>query len=141
MTATTRWIRLPVLVVLLASACMPGDGTPVGPSTQPPSTQPPPPPPPQGSTSGYVWGHVVMDSGVCIPGAVVTILEGSGRGRSMRQEGPCDAWSYAAGFEFGDLPLGARVKLGATAEGYNSQELEIVVGNGGPPVQFELHPD
>jgi hypothetical protein len=136
MTATTRWIRLPVLVVLLASACMPGDGTPVG-----PSTQPLPPPPPQASTFGYVWGHVVMDSGVCISGAVVTVLEGPGMGRSMRQEGPCDAWSYAVGFEFADLPLGARVKLGATADGYDSQELEIVVGNGGPPVQFELHPD
>ena len=120
-----------LLPLLLLIGCAEGGTLP---ST--PTFHPPPPPAPTGAA--YVWGHVVMDSGICIPGAMVEIIAGPGTGRKETQKGPCDAWSYAAGYEFRDLPLGVTVKLRATAKGYGPQERELVTQNGGYPFQFVL---
>jgi hypothetical protein len=90
---------------------------------------------------GFVWGHVVMDSGVCIPGAVVEIVAGPGAGRKMVQQTPCDAWSYGDGFAFDGLPLGAKIRLEASARGYQSEAIDVVTQNGGYPVTFELKPE
>lgn len=98
------------------------------------------PEPPPLTGMGMVWGFVVMDSGICIPGAVVTIIAGPGTGQSMRQEGPCDAWDYANGFEF-RLPIGARVTLRATAEGYRPREEEHVAENPATSITILLTPE
>jgi hypothetical protein len=128
MSGSTCWIRLPVVAVLLTAAC--ADWSSSGPE-------------PTGSEAleGFVWGHVVEGSGVCIAGAKVHIVEGPGAGRSTPQRYPCDAWSYGDGFEFTDLPLGATIKLRASADGYKALEQRVAVGNGGPPVTFALEPD
>jgi hypothetical protein len=126
MAGSTRWISLPLLAVCFTAACTdgsPSDATAAGLPA---------------SLDGYVWGHVVDESGVCIMGAVVQIQIGPGAGRSFRQDQPCDAWSYGDGFEFKSLPPGAQLKLRATADGWKSQDVDIVVGNGGPPVTFAL---
>jgi hypothetical protein len=138
MRATTVEALMPtrlLLPILLLLGC--GDNGAL-PPTAPAFQPPPPPPPPPATGAAYVWGHVVKDSGACIPGAVVEIIAGPGTGRKDTQEGPCDAWSYAVGYEFHDLPLGATVRLRATAKGYRPQERELVTRNGGYPFQFEL---
>ena len=99
----------------------------------------PPPPVTMGTGAGFVWGHVVMDSGICIEGAVVEIIDGPGLGQKQTQRTPCDAWSYGDGFEFRGLPLGATITLRASARGYLPEELELVTQNGGYPVTFELN--
>ena len=120
----------------LASGCGPDGST--GPESYPAPVPPPaPPPPPPAPTVGYVWGHVVEASGVCIPGAVVEIIVGPSTGSKRTQEEPCDAWSYAIGWEY-NLPYGARVKFRATVAGYRPAEREHVVANGGYPVTIEL---
>ena len=121
-------LLLPVLLVL---GCNESD-------TLAPAAELPLPPPVVFSGNGFVWGHVVMDSGVCIEGAVVEIIDGPGFGRKQTQRTPCDAWSYGDGFEFGNLPMGARITLKASAKGYSSEELVVVTQNGGYPVTFEL---
>ena len=128
MTGSTCWIRIPV-VALITAACADGASPdPTGTGLFP-------------AGEGFVWGHVVEDSGVCIAGATVRIVEGPGEGRYTPQRYPCDAWSYGDGFEFADLPMGATVKLRATADGYKSQDQKVYVGNGGYPVTFTLQPD
>jgi len=140
MTGSTCWIRIPVVALLFTAAC--SDGASSGPTgSEPLPDLPPPAMPPPATSQGFVWGHVVEDSGVCIAGATVRIVEGPGEGRYTPQRYPCDAWSYGDGFEFADLPMGATVKLRATADGYKSQDQKVYVGNGGYPVTFTLQPD
>jgi hypothetical protein len=59
----------------------------------------------------------------------------------MVQKTPCDAWSYGDGFEFHGLPLGATIRLEASAKGYTTEVIELVTQNGGYPVTFELIPE
>jgi hypothetical protein len=52
---------------------------------------------------------------------------------------PCDVWNYAGGWEFKNLPVGALVKLRATADGYQPAErARLVAKNGGYPVTLKL---
>lgn len=87
--------------------------------------------------SGFIWGQVLKESGMCIRGAVVEIVDGPGIGLKSGQPDECDAWDYV-GYEFHDLPLGATVTLRATASGYQPADRELLVRNGGEPVQFVL---
>lgn len=127
--------RLLVLVFLVVGC---GENDPLTSATRRPLPQPPPAVFPG---AGFVWGHVVMASGVCIEGAVVEIIDGPGLGRKQTQRTPCDAWSYGDGFEFSNLPLGARLTLRASAKGWLPEEIELVTQNGGYPVTFELEKD
>jgi hypothetical protein len=95
------------------------------------------PPPPQPATEGFIWGQVLEASGMCIRGGEVEIVAGPGIRRKSGQHEVCGAWDYV-GYEFGDLPVGATVTLRAGAPGYRSEERELVVRNGGEPVQFVL---
>ena len=52
------------------------------------------PPPTPTSTSGYLWGQVVDESGLCLRGAMVEIVEGPGVGQKSGQPDQCDAWAY-----------------------------------------------
>jgi hypothetical protein len=83
--------------------------------------------------SGYIWGQVLDESGICLRGAVVEIVEGPGTGRKSGQPDDCEAWAYD-GYEFRDLSLGATLTLRATAPGYQSQDSELLVPNGGPSI-------
>ena len=121
------------LPVLLLLGCADGGEGPTTPSLRPP--------PPGTAAGGYIWGHVVDDSGICLRGAVVEIIAGPGTGRKATQEIECTAWDYAAGYEFRDLPMGVVLTLRATRNGYRPQERDLVTGNGGPPFQFSLERD
>lgn len=103
-----------------------------------PTVPTPSPPPPTATGGGFISGYVLDQSGVCLSGAVVEIVEGSGVGRKSNQSGGCTAWDYGNEYEFRDLQLGATVTLRATAPGYQSQDRELVVQNGGSPVDFVL---
>src|SRR5512133_1551788 len=113
------------LLVVLSLGC----GEPAAPTRQ---SSPPTPPTPT-ATGGLISGYVVDASGGCVSGAVVEIVAGPGVGRKSNQSVPCTAWSYGGGYEFRNLPLDATVTLRATAPGYQSQDRQVVVGNGGPP--------
>ena len=124
------------LLVLLCLGCREDGTSPItGPGPEGPLVEPP------NATRGFIWGHVVDASGVCIAGAMVEIVAGPGTGRKAIQTEPCDAWSYVFGYAFSDLPIGATLKLRATKAGYHPQEHEAVVRNGGLPFQFELSPE
>lgn len=91
-------------------------------------------------TNGFIWGQVLSQTGPCIRGAVVMIVNGPGTGRQSGQPDDCDAWDYT-GFEFDDLPVGATVTLRAEGPGYSSEDREVKVQNptaGVGPVQFSL---
>jgi len=90
--------------------------------------------------TGFIWGQVIDSTGLCIRGAIVEIVNGLATGHSSRQPDECDAWSYV-GYEFRNLPIGATETLRAMAPGYQSQEQQVVAGNGGYPVQFVLVPE
>jgi hypothetical protein len=104
---------------------------------EPAAPTPQPSPPTPTATSGYIWGHVLDQSGLCLPGAEVEVVDGPGVGRKSSQPGGCAAWDYV-GYEFRDLQLGTTVTLRATTPGYQPQDRELVVQNGGSPVQFVL---
>jgi len=89
--------------------------------------------------TGFIWGTVVDAAGICIPGATISIVDGPGAGRQSGQPDECNAWD-SDGFEFRNLPLDAMVTLRANAPGYQSQERQVRVGNGGPPVVFAPAP-
>jgi carboxypeptidase family protein len=93
----------------------------------------------QQPTERVPWGTVVDASGVCIRGSTVSIVDGPGTGNHSGQPDECNAWGYD-GFEFRNLPLDATVTLRATAPGYRSQNRQVVAGNGGAPVEFDLTP-
>jgi hypothetical protein len=131
-------------VLALCLAC--GDSTaPALQPSPPPTTVPPPAPPPPGTPTpatmnGFVWGHVVDSTGVCLHGGTVEIVGGPGAGRISRQPDGCDAWDYV-GFTFDSLPVGATVTLHASARGHGSEDRQVAVQNGGYPVQFVLLPE
>jgi hypothetical protein len=95
------------------------------------------PPPTPTATSGFIWGQVLDQSGLCLDGGVVEIVDGPGIGEKSGQPDGCNAWDYV-GYEFRDLPAGATVTLRATASGYQPQDRELVVPSSGEPVQFVL---
>jgi hypothetical protein len=90
--------------------------------------------------SGFIWGEVFTESGVCIRGAMVEIVEGPSVGRKSGQPDNCSIWGEE-GFWFDGLPVGATVTLRATASGYQPEDSAVGVPNGGRPVQFFLQPD
>ena len=126
------------VTIFLASGCGPDAPTDVLETIPAPVLPPQSPQPPPNPAVGYVWGHVVGPSGGCIPGAVVEIIEGPSTGSRTTQVAPCNAWSYAVGWEFKNLPFGALVKFRATAAGYQPAERARLVGRGGYPVTIEL---
>jgi len=74
---------------------------------------------------------VVDESGVCIVGATVQVVNGQGVGQSNTQVTPCDAWSYDGGVMFRDLTPDVEMTLRASAPGYAAQEKTVVPSLGG----------
>ena len=133
--------RRPTSILLLGSLvvlCL-GCGDTTAPAPQSPLPQSPPPT--SSATSGFIYGYVVDQSGICIRGAMVQIVEGPGTGRKSGQADACAAWDYGGEYEFRDLPGGATVTLRASAPGYRSEDRQVVAENGGPGVEFVLAPE
>ncbi len=86
--------------------------------------------PPASVTS--IWGFVVSQSGVCIPGAMLTVVSGQGAGRIVTQTTPCDGWGYGNGFILTDLTPDVEMTVRAPALDCVSSEMTIVPQAGGP---------
>ena len=84
------------------------------------------PPPVEQEPLASLWGMVVGESGACIEGATVTVVDGQGLGQSIEQTTDCDAWGYEAGFVFRNLTPGVAMTLRATAPGYGADERSVV---------------
>lgn len=78
----------------------------------------------------WLWGMVVAESGVCIPGATVTVVKGQGVGQSLTQRTPCDAWAYDGGFIFNNLTPGVAMTLRSSAMGYAPVDTTVVPHSG-----------
>lgn len=74
----------------------------------------------------WLWGMVVDESGVCIPGATVTVVRGQRLGQHITQTTPCDAWAYDGGFVFKNLTAGVEMTLRVSAIGYAVEEKTVV---------------
>ena len=119
-----------LLLVLLCIGCTEDGG--LQPTPPPPPQQPPPI-----ATSGFIWGHVIEGSGVCIIDAVVEIVAGPNAGQKVVQKESCSAWDEG-GFEFKDLPLGVTIRLRATKEGYQPKEVETMAVTHGSALNIWL---
>ena len=94
-------------------------------------TSPVPVPPVQPASSlAWLWGMVVDESGVCIPGATATVVRGQGLGQSIKQTTPCNAWAYDGGFVFKDLTPGVEMTLRVSAGGYAVEEKTVLPSSG-----------
>jgi hypothetical protein len=78
----------------------------------------------------FLWGMVVEDSGICIPGATVTVVGGQALGQRITQKTPCDAWAYDGGFVFQNLTAGVAMTLRVSALGYAEEERTVVPSTG-----------
>ena len=122
-----------VVMVLLLFSCN-GDSP-----TAPPSLQPTPP---AANNAGFVWGYVHDESGVCIQGAVVEVLDGPRAGTKSTQNGPCSVWDSDGGYSFRDLPSNTNVRMRASKQGFQSQEMTFFATTyGGNQSSFLLVPE
>ena len=77
----------------------------------------------------YVAGYVVTSDHQCIVGAVVDIPDSEIQsliGRRIEQRA-CD-FDNGIGYDFGPVPAGTRVRVRASAAGYQTQQRDIIVG-------------
>ena len=82
---------------------------------------------------GHVWGYVFLSfEGACDEGAWVEIIDGPKAGELSNVS--CDEYSGYVLFP----PFGQVVTLRASRLGYRSQELRLMVVNGGAPTNFTL---
>lgn len=83
-------------------------------------TEPPLPPP---ATTGFVSGTILVNTGACLPGAVVEILDGPRAGDRVTQNQCGGAWDGAPpGFSFTSVPVSVPVRVRASKQGYRSKE-------------------
>ena len=118
-----------ILAALILSACSGESGprTPTGPASSQPPTQTPRAP---GAASTFLWGMVVDESGVCIPGATVLVVRGQRAGERLAQTTPCGAWDYDGGFLFENLTPGVEMTIRASAPGHADDERTITPSAG-----------
>jgi hypothetical protein len=69
---------------------------------------------------------VISESGACIVGATVQVVQGDALGETITQTTPCDAWGYDGGFVITGVLSGVPVTLRASAAGYASQNLTVI---------------
>jgi len=108
-----------ILVAVAASACA-KDSDPAPTVRYPTAPNAPAPPPASNPSSGltFLVGLVIEDTGACIIGASVRVLDGQRAGERKLQETPCDVWGYSGGFEFDSLTPGLPMTLRASAPDY-----------------------
>lgn len=94
-------------------------------------------PPAGGGRTGSVSGFAHLSSGVCLPGAVVEVLDGPRAGARVVQTDPCGSvWDYSGGYSFSDLPANTNVRLRASKSGYVTREATF--STSGPAGQSNL---
>jgi hypothetical protein len=115
-----------ILVAIAASACSQDTG-PAPTVRYPTAPAPPGSPPTSNPSSGltFLLGLIIDETGACIVGASVQVLDGQRAGESMTQETPCDAWGYSGGFEFDSLTPGVPMTLRASAQGYVDRDTTV----------------
>lgn len=98
----------------------PTEGTPA-PRPLPPQAQPPAPlAPPAQSGGTSITGLVTAESGECIIGALVQVVDGPRAGAEYTQT-RCFSWDYEeVGFSFSHLPSVVPVTLRASAAGFTT---------------------
>jgi Carboxypeptidase regulatory-like domain len=96
--------------------------SPTGPDQPVPTASPAPTP----SSSTWLWGMVIDETGACIVGATVEVVRGQSLGQSITQTTPCGAWDYDGGVVFRDLTPGVEMTLRASASGYAAQEKTVI---------------
>ncbi|MDQ6801986.1 MAG: hypothetical protein M3041_14250 [Acidobacteriota bacterium] len=119
-------------LVLLLLSCN-GD-SPTAPRAQPPAQTEPP-----AAATGVVSGFVLDPSGVCLPGAVVEVLDGARVGDKSTHKGVCGAWDYGVEGYSLRLPDGIKVRLRASKAGYRSKEETVLAPAG--RADFVLTPE
>jgi hypothetical protein len=85
--------------------------------------------------SSYVSAMVVDETGLCIEGATVQVVQGQNVGVSVTQTTPCDIWDGDGGVWFNGLLPGVAVTLRTTAPGWAPLDKTVV-----PPSQVVLTP-
>ena len=119
-----------LLCIALASGCT-GESQPTGPGDPPASSQPPaapaPPPPAEGAS---ITGFIVDESGECIIGARVQVVDGPKAGTDYTQT-QCDWWELGYGFYFVGLPSAVPMTLRASAAGYRTVDAMLILTRSG----------
>jgi hypothetical protein len=136
MHKTARIIQLVLIAIVAGVSCHEA----TGPKTiTPPVTVTPPGvvAPQPGSGNAFVWVMVVEASGLCIPGATVSVTSGQRAGETVTMKTPCDAWSVDGGYFFERLNAGEEMTLQAWAPGYEAQEKRVIPASG-PQTSFEF---
>ena len=95
-------------------------------------------PPVTSPTTGGIWGMVLEESGACIVGATVEVIDGERRGEIQVQRTPCGYWDYDGGFVFDNLHMGTQITLRASASGYTSKDFTVAAVSSGPYVDVTL---
>jgi hypothetical protein len=86
------------------------------------------------SGPGFIWGYVYGSDQKCLTGAMVEIIDGPKAGE--RSDEQCN-FDDGRGYQLRP-PSGEVATLRASMPGYTSQELRLMIGNGGPPTNFTL---
>lgn len=115
-----------IFAALILVGCSPlsDDRSPTAPNPPAETPQTPPLPPPSPSTSS-VWVMVIAESGACIDGATVEIVDGQGLGQKLTQKADCDYWAYSGGVTFPGLTPRVNLTLRASAAGYVTEDKTI----------------
>jgi hypothetical protein len=83
---------------------------------------------PPSNATAPVFGFAHDESGVCIPGAVVELLDGPRAGAKVTQSDPCGSvWDVDGGYSFSGLPRDVSVRIRASKAGYRSVDITTVV--------------
>ena len=103
-------------------------------------TAPAPPPIPPGVTGNGSFLGNIMDADthrVCIANAQVEVIAGPGSGAIYPQNRDyCE--DPGAGFVINDLPVGAVIRLRASAPGYTSLERDFVIAQSASSIDINL---
>ena len=81
----------------------------------------------------------IESSGRCLDDATFEVVSGQGPiGDVIRQETPCDVWSYGGGVNLTHLTIGVAVSLRASAPGYSTVEKSLFPKTAGMVDEFVL---
>jgi hypothetical protein len=78
------------------------------------------------SGTARLWGMVIEESGVCIPGATVAVVVGQTASGAQVQDTPCDIWGYSGGFVLKGLAADVSITLRVSAPGYQTKDVSAV---------------
>ena len=65
------------------------------------------------------------ESGICVDGAAIHVLDGPEQGQTATNVGPCDYWGYDNGFTFRDLTPNVQMTFRISAAGYRTADFTV----------------